>query len=163
MSATLKTPNIGQFQAWAKAYADLGHTVVATQVFAEAERKRVDAYIEPLFRTFAFYVSPDMGDTSERITDRKQLYLTDLESPEYKRYLAECDKANRAHGWTGETGYCPALVAETFQMDAERALLESASKMFGVDFTTAHGDMRAKALDLLIGATVKAWHERRAA
>jgi hypothetical protein len=47
------------------------------------------------------------------------------------RYFADLDAAYREAGWTDlEPGYCPALMAESLQRDAERALIESARVAF---------------------------------
>lgn len=155
----MKQPTIQQFKKWAIANAGLGMTVVCAQAFAKTERQRVDAYIAPIFASFTFHVSDDFKraeDGDVRITDISRLYLTDLDSENYKAFVEACADAHAANGWTGEREYCPALVAEQLQREAERALLKSGSDLLGVDLTSTYGDQRTQALDLLLGATVKA-------
>jgi hypothetical protein len=160
------TPNLQTFKAWSSRNARVGHTVALAMAYAQCKREQVDAYIKPIFDLFDFYPSEDMvahGVPRERITDPERLYMTDLEGADYKRFLKECDKEHRAHGFPGPKGHCPALVAEDLQRKAEHALLLAGGELFGVDFTVTHGETRQKAIDLLLGATLKAWSEKRRA
>ena len=68
------------------------------------------------------------------------------------RYYAECDAEHRRNGFTGPSGYCPALIAEDLRRQAEYALLLAASDLLGAEFTECYGDSRKKAVDLLLGA-----------
>jgi len=160
----MKHPTLQQFKAWARSHAQLGHAVVMAQAFAQCKREQVDAYIKPVFELFDFYVSDQFvarGMQRERITDINRLYMTDLQGADYLAFLHECDVEHRKHGYKGKPGHCPALEAEELQRIAEHALLKAGSDLFGVDFCDVYGDNRKKALDLLIGATLKAY--RRAA
>jgi hypothetical protein len=154
----MKTPTLQEFKRWSKAHGGLAEAVCMAQAFAQCERERVDAYIKPLFELFDFYVAErfvERGRPQERITDVNRLYLTDLEGAEYKRFVEECDKEHRAHGFKGKAGHCPALVAESLQIIAENALLKAGGELLGVDFTSTSMELRAKALDLLLGACLK--------
>lgn len=156
----MKTPNITAFRAWAIRHAQTGHSVLMARAYAQLMRERVDAYIQPLFASYTFYVSDDVAARTgrrERITDIKRLYLTNLQGRDYLDFLEDCDHAHRKHGFTGPAGHCPALVAEELQRKAEYALLLAASDLFGVELQNTYGETRANALDLLIGATIKAW------
>jgi hypothetical protein len=132
------------------------------ELFAKTERERVDAYINPLFELFNFYVdskwSDRVGPPGERITDIDKLYLTDLDSPEYKRFMEECDKEHRKHGFTGKPGYCPALIAEHLHIETENLLLDHAfeSLSLGFDRSLLWGERREQLLKLVISMTVQA-------
>jgi hypothetical protein len=154
----MNKPTLQQFKRWAKAHHQLAYAVVAAQAFAQCERERVDAYIQPVFELFDFYVDAkflDRGRPQERITDIRRLYLTDLESAEYKAFMHECDVEHRKHGFKGPEGHCPALVADALRIKAENALLEAVGALFGVDFIATSLEHRAKALETLLGACLK--------
>ena len=68
---------------------------------------------------------------------------------------------HRKHGFTGPQGHCPALEAEELQRRAERALLESGSELFGTDIGETYGDLRKRALNLLLSACLA--NQRKAA
>lgn len=129
------------------------------KTFAEVERERVDTYIKPLFELYNFCVSKEhrrSGDPDERITDVDRLWLTDLDSPQYLEFMAECAKEHRKHGWTGPADHCPALVADCVRIDAENLLIEHTSKSLPLGFEDIHiyGEHRKKLLDLVIGMTL---------
>ena len=122
----MNKPSLTEFTAWAKAHKQLALTVCKTQAFAQIERERVDAYIKPIFDSYEFY-----DDNKQRITDRTQLYLSTDEQL-VARYYEECDRAHREHGYNGEPGTCPALIAEHLAIQAENALLDAACKLIGL-------------------------------
>lgn len=130
------------------------------QTFAQAERERVDAYIKPLFELYNFYPDEKWREKGrmkmDRITDIDRLYLTDLESPQYKEFMAECAKEHRKHGWTGPADHCPALVADGIRVNAENLLIEHTSKSLPLGFEDIHiyGEHRKKLLDLVVSMTV---------
>lgn len=156
----MKQPTLQQFKRFAKQNASLAYAVAVAQAFAQCERERVDAYIEPMFQSFSFHARADWG--GDLLTKAKQAYLCGDEAGIAKFY-AEADKLHRIHGFKGEAGYCPALVAEEIQRKAERAILEAGSEFLGVDFANTYGETRKKALDLLMGACLKARAEKQAA
>jgi hypothetical protein len=55
------------------------------------------------------------------------------------------------------------LVAEEIQRKAEAALLKVGGEFIGQDFTNLFGDLRKRALELLMGACLQAAKERKAA
>ena len=156
--------DLQKFQKWANDNAELGHAVAMAQAFAELQRERVDAYIQPIFNGFCFHYAAKWEDSgrglSGPIDSPKHLYLCDDEA-QMALYYEACDKAHRAHGFKGPHGHCPALVAENLLMEAQRHLLKSGSELFGVNFEDVYGEQRAKAIGLLMGATIKAWSERK--
>ena len=159
----MNAPNVEQFKQWAADNADLGHAVAMAQAFAQVQRERVDAYIKPIFEDFGFEYSQKTelrSGRTGRIPSPRDLYLCDDEAG-LARFYECCDQEHRKHGFNGPHGHCPALVAENLLMEAERYLLEAGSKFFGVDFTMIFGEQRKQATDLLMGATIKAWSERK--
>jgi hypothetical protein len=147
MSAIM--PSLSQFKLWSKQHASLAMSVVAAQAFAQVERERVNAYIDPLFSEYGF-----KDEDGQPIKDVRHLYLCrdeDLCADFYKA----CDYEHRKHGFTGKDGHCPALVAEHLQIIAESALIEAGAKLINIE-SDLYGDNRAKMLDLLLGACLKA-------
>lgn len=151
----MKTPTLQQFQSWARDNRLLALAVCQAQAFAECERKRVDAYQLPIFKRYNFKVREEWLKPDSRhqqtIDSPRDLYLSDQEEL-CAQYYAECHAANIAHGWKGNPDHCPALVAENLLMEAQRALLESGAELLGMDLTACYGDLRKRALDLLLGA-----------
>lgn len=137
-------------------FQNCARAAMMAQAFAQLERERVDAYIQPLFEIYTFTVSPDMcgrgdRDAGQVITDRGRLYLApDSQTTPFYR---ECDKEHRKHGFTGPEGHCPALTAEHLQIIAENNLLDYglAGLELGFDRSALWGEKRKKMLDLLLG------------
>lgn len=156
----MNPPTLEQFKAWAKDCAPAARAVLMARVFAQMERERVDAYIRPIFDSYRFTVAKEWRHGPEKdsiITRPKDLYLSDDEVL-CAAYFEDCDKAHRAHGFKGPHGHCPALTAEHLVMVAESALIGLAKPLFGLE--DVYGDDRAKYLELLIGACLKAESER---
>jgi hypothetical protein len=148
--ATRVPPTVDQFKTWARRNQPVAKAVLLARAFAALERQRVDAYIAPIFASYGFtYGAIARGQLTGLIPTQKDLYLAD-DGPQMAAYYAECDAAHRAHGFTGPDGHCPALTAETLVRDAERALMDQALPLFGIE--DVYGDDRAKYLELLIGA-----------
>ena len=160
----MKTPTLQEFKRWSREHYQLAHAVCAATAFAQCQRERVDAYVQPIFERYGFEVSERFVERGmdRRITDIKRLYLTDLDAPEYLDFLDECHAAHRAHGFKGPHGHCPALVAEDLQRTAEHALISAGRELLGIEDAPLYGENRAKMLDLLMGACLKR-DERRAA
>lgn len=118
--------------------------MILAQAFAKTERERVNTYILPLFQTFTF-----VNAEGERITDPELLYECEDDAL-CAAYYTACEKAHREHGFTGDDGACPALVAESTVLKAEWAVLEVIEKFAGVDSFSVDLDIRAKALDLCV-------------
>jgi hypothetical protein len=156
---------VAEFEKWAHDCAGLARAVCMAKAFAELERERVNAYIRPIFDSVKFTVAAKWsknGDEPERILNPDHLYLSDQEAM-VADYFAECDHAHRAHGFRGEPGHCPALEAAELQRIAENALIDLARPLFGFDSSDLFGELRTKALDLLLGACLKAERDRIAA
>lgn len=157
MSSTMKQPTLTEFKHWSRENYRLAHAVCLAQAFAECERKRVDTYIQPIFEKYGFRADLTLDRKEEwhnkPLTTPRDLYLS--EDPRIPAYYEECDAAHRAHGFTGPTGHCPALVAESLLTDAENALLDSGAELIGIDRGLLYGVNREKMLNLLLGAALK--------
>lgn len=155
MTTNPSAPSVEKLKAWAKENRELALVVVQAMAFAQVERERVDAYIEPIFLKYGFtndFDSPRNTHKGEPLTKSKDLYLS-ADEERCKEYYAECDRAHREHGYRGEEGTCPALVAEDIQVQAENVLLKSLEAFLGVGgFYTL--DARKRALDLALNACV---------
>ena len=159
----MRTPGLQEFKLWARQNNQLARAVCLAQAFAECERARVDAYIQPIFETFGFEYGKEItrGQHTGLIPTPRDLYLCEDEAG-LARFYAACDAAYRAHGFKGEDGHCPALEAENMLMVAQRALIEAAEPLFGVSFNSCYGEQRKNLLNLLLGACLKS-NERKAA
>lgn len=152
-----KTPTLDEFKQFSRDIAPAARAVLLARIHVDHERERVNAYIRPIFDRYRFeYGAIAKGLHTGPIEDPKYLYLAD-DGPKMDAYFEECDAAHRAHGFTGPHGHCPALVAETLLMETERAFIELAEPLFGI--RDVYGDDRAKYLELLIGAALKAESE----
>ena len=142
--ATTKTLTLASLKRWAPKLRPLVVEMLAKRAFAEVERKRVDAYIAPVFARFRF-----VDDEGAVITNPKRLYHCE-DAAMCAAYYAACDIAHREHGFKGEPGECPALVAEHNQLKAEWAVLESMERFVGLDDGALARtlEIRAKALEL---------------
>jgi hypothetical protein len=143
--------NVEQFKQWAKDVQPAAKAVLMARVFAQMERERVNAYVQPILASYAFKADAFDGKFrggNETITKSSDLYLT--EDPRLPEFYAACDKAHRDHGFTGPDGHCPALTAEHLLVQTEQALIELAKPLFGID--DVYGENRTKYLELLIGA-----------
>ncbi len=154
-----KAPTLAAFTTWAQTHYPAAKTVLMARIFAEMERKRVDAYIAPIFAGYTFTVRPEWQDKLHKtiITTPRDLYLVETDAT-VTAFYADCDAAHRAHGFTGQAGYCPALVAESLVPMAENALMDMAEPLFGIEACDLYGDNREKYLELLIGACLKGGH-----
>lgn len=157
MRAASRTPTLAEFKRFARDVAPAARAVLMARVFAEMERERVRAYIRPIFDKYGFTYGAEWGDShaGEPIPDPEHLYLADDEV-QVACYFEECDRAHRAHGFTGPHGHCPALVAENLQRVAEGHMIDFAAELFGVNFSGVYGEDRKRLLDLLIGAALQA-------
>lgn len=150
--ATLNLPN---FKQWAKDCAPAAKAVLMAQAFAELERERVDAYIAPIFASYTFPVRADWQKRYGPVVKvPKDLYLSDAEDL-CTNYYEDCDRAHRAHGFTGPKGHCPALIAENLLMRAQSALIRLAEPLTGIDPDRVYGDDRKQYLHILVGACVR--------
>lgn len=159
----MTTPTLQQFKAFSADIAPAARAVLLARVFAQVERERVDAYILPIFRRYGFRYCGELADKcggdNQPVSKPGNLYL--CEDKRVPEYYAECDRAHREHGFTGPSGYCPALIAEHLVITTENALIDLAGPLFDCDFQRVYGDNRKKLLEILIGAGIKAERERR--
>jgi hypothetical protein len=158
----MKKPALADFKQHSRDIAPAARAVLMARAHAELTRERVDAYIQPIFESFNFHYSGELAEKcklSGPLPARKDLYLCG-DDVKVRAYFDACDLAHRERGFTGPKDHCPALIAENLQMETERAFLKLASPLFGVEFEDTYGEQRVKALDLLIGACIKAEGER---
>lgn len=123
---------------------------------ARTVRLQVDAYVAEIFARYRFLVSPEFlrpGSAADQvITTEADLYLTNLDAPEVAAFYRERDAAHSAHGFTVQTGVCPALLAEGAAIDAENSLLNHAERYLGVAFRESTEALREQALTLLLAS-----------
>jgi hypothetical protein len=146
MTNMATTLTVRKLQAWARVNRSFAMAALKARAIAEVERARVDAYIAPIFASYGFTCA------HTALTDPRKLYLSD-DDELCAAYFAACDVAHREHGYQGEAGTCPALVAEDLQRQSENMLLDSLAKFIGVDAVYSL-ELRRKALDIAIGACV---------
>jgi hypothetical protein len=108
--------------------------VLLARAYAETMRGKVNSIEASILEECPLYVSPEHaeGRADERIADPRKVWLTDLESPQYKEHLAETNKRLRAEGLKPDSmpdSHCPACVAECVQQDAEHLLIYAAAEM----------------------------------
>jgi len=149
-------PTLDEFKQWAKDCEPAARAVLMARVFAQMERERVNAYIRPIFDAYKFNDLPKIHDYQGQIKDVGDLYLC-ADDIQTALFYEDCDKAHRAHGFTGPKGHCPALRAEHLVIVTEQALMDLAKPLFGID--NVYGENRAKYLELLIGACLKSTQE----
>jgi hypothetical protein len=145
-----------KLKAWARENRALAMTVCKATAFAQLERERVDAYVEPIFDRYGF--TDEDGDP---ITSPERLYNCEDEQA-CSVYYAECLRAHAEHGWKGDPEHCPALVAEDLQIKAENLLLGSLAEFLGLGntmftFSSRHGnplETRKAVLELALGACI---------
>ena len=159
----MKAPSIEEFKTWAKENQSLALAVCKAQAFAECERERVDSYIRPIFNGFGFTYCGPMAEKmglKGPLPHPNDLYLCEDEAL-LTDYWKACDAAHREHGFRGEAGYCPALIAESNHIKIQNGLLRAGCDLFGLEDIPSLPDQRAKMLDLLLGACLI--KERKAA
>ena len=146
---------------------------IAALLYAQAEaqtiRAHVDSYAPAVFEAHRerFTIAPGKRSLAvrleiETIETEDDLSVVDLDSPEVQAYYADLDKANKAHQdalppeyHDLPEGHCPALVARSNEIKAERELFEHAADYYDFlkyeDGTTRilHGEKRETMLRLL--------------
>jgi hypothetical protein len=136
--------------------------LLVRKAFAQVERERVDAIQKRELRQQYYYGRID--ERQVRITNPRESYLMDDDSA--KRYFEKLNAIHLADGFADAArGYCPALVAETKETEAEWALIKAAEEFFpGVTndklLCGIKGlpglETRHKYLDLLCGLCINA-------
>lgn len=146
MAATTKLPvTPAMLERWMDEHGDaLVEQLNRAEQRAAEVRAAVDQYIEPIFHTFGFRNCR----TGEPITHSKYLYLTGTVQDDLcDQYYAACDVAHREHGHDLPAGHCPALIAESEQIEAESALIDSVGKLMG--FENVYGEHRKQLFRIL--------------
>ena len=154
----MRTPSLQEFKALAKSNRPLALAVCVAQARAECERERVDAYVRPIFDTYGFQCSAH--GTSGPVANVGYLYL--CEDARIPEFYSACDRAHRAHGFTGPDGHCPALTAEYALVEAQNVLIDAGKKLLAIDNAVMSLAHRKQMLDLLLSACLNE-QERRAA
>lgn len=137
-----KALTVTGLQRWAHANRAAVLAMLAARNHAAAERVRVDAYIAPVFASFAFPAGMD----GEAIIKPGDLYLCE-DAELCAAFYGACDTAHRANGFTGEAGYCPALIADHAAIQTENVVVRSMEHLLGVE--VLHLDHRAELLAMV--------------
>ena len=128
--------------------------LIAKRAYAETLREKVDAiYTEVLsLPEFAIYKDLDEHCDGSRITERELIYLSKDENTVQKIY-AEIDHRYRVTGIKSEEmpqDFCPALLAEREQLDAERKLMLLGNRVTGIYYQEILSlEIRKEYLELL--------------
>jgi len=70
-----------------------------------------------------------LDEDGNRVLNHKLAYKI-ADEDHAKEFFSLCDKATAKAGYKLAAGYCPALIAETAKMKAERALVDKAGPLF---------------------------------
>lgn len=140
-------------------------TLLVATAFAQCERERVDKIQRKVLADQIFHGRKHISRDEEvqyRVTEPRESYHMDELSA--KRYHDTLNAIHVANGYAkAAEGYCPALVAETLQTEAEWAVIEAAQAFFPdisnnrlLCGTKDLGglELRKKWLDLCIGLVV---------
>lgn len=131
--STHKMPTMDQITPAIRAAVQ---NVIAARKHAAAERAKMAAVDAELLEKHALYVRAEYlerrgdGVKEQRITEEKHIYLTDLDGAPYNAYMDERRARIAAMGYNLKGDYCPALIAEHEQSQAEHALIEAAAALF---------------------------------
>lgn len=111
--------------------------VLMTMAHAQLMREKVDAIQREILAECPLTpgeLATKMEETAP-ITNPKDVYLCD-DAAQLEDYYAECDKRTRAAGLKPvdmATEYCPALVAESAQREAEHLMLDCFAELIEFD------------------------------
>jgi hypothetical protein len=112
----------------AKSLTPAVNAVLMARVFAESERERVDDIARKVLSEQNYYGRKDYH-SGDRITDPKKSWLLDDQS--FATYHAKMQAIHLANGFADAAkGFCPALVAEEVERQAEHVLIECAAEFF---------------------------------
>lgn len=147
----------------AKALTANVNALILTRAVAEVERKRVDAITAQVLAEDV-YMAEDHDGKEYRITEpSKAWHMNDADA---ERFYGKLNAIHLAAGFAkAADGFCPALVAENLQLEAEWALISAAEEFFpGVTNnqllcgTEKKGglEFRQEYIDLLCGLVVNA-------
>lgn len=145
MKATTKTAH-----KVAAAIASEVADVLASQVIAEETRQRVDAIAAAvLAANAAAFPVATVDDVCE------------LSDAQVDAFFQLVEAANREAGYEFPAGYCPALIAEDAQHQAENRLVEVAAPIFKLkpETVTRNAIHRRKFVSLAVGLVTAADRE----
>lgn len=120
--------------------------LLAKREKAQAVRKHVDGYIEPVL--LKANLKDDQGNT---ITDHRHVFLCE-DDEKVNAFFAACDSAHAENGYDMPEGFCPALTAEHEAIKAENAVMDAASQAMDAPFHNLNLKSRRKFFDLVIKA-----------
>lgn len=131
---------------------------LVTRTLAQAKRAEVDVIERQLLTEHVLMATlchhpedASRGYAPYRITDPKKTYLCE-DRAACKEYHDACNRRERAAGIKPADmpdEYCPALVAESLQTQAENVLIQHAGRAAGLEACMLHGDKRDQYLDLV--------------
>jgi hypothetical protein len=136
---------------------EAARTVFVAMAFVETIKPVVVGYEKAILAKHQFHIAKqwtDKGIADEIILDPDHSYL--LEDADFQVYFEECNKAREAaHLKVDNPEFCPLLVAEHLQSDAENYLIESMQEVTHIEPSSLYGDNRKKFLDLTLKLLVK--------
>jgi hypothetical protein len=134
-----------------------GQVVLLNMANAKMEREKIDTMHREILDEGNYLVRPEFAERRakgpERITDPKLAYLmSDEQAAVYNAYI---QRSLERMGYNLPDGYCPALIAESEQTQAEHLLIELSAHIAGVTvhqlFCSAKGmENYRKYVDLLL-------------
>lgn len=134
------------------------NTYLLARAYAETKRAEVDKIQRQILADDEYFAAKRLPKGRRgpryRVTEPKDSWL--MEEDDAQRYYAKLNAIHLAAGFEDAAkGYCPALVAENLQVQAENVLLESASEELGNKIgSDIYGENRKKMLDLIVGLVV---------
>lgn len=135
-----------------KEMVEAAKTVFVAMAIVETIKPVVIGYEKDILIKYKFHIAKqwtDKGIADEIILDPAHSYL--LEDADFQVYLAECNQAREAaHLKVDKPEFCPLLVAESLQSDAENGLIESMREVTHLEPSSLYGDNRKKFLDLTL-------------
>lgn len=116
---------------------ELVRLYVLTMAYHRAIKQRTDAiYAAVLQEMTILYSAENREHAGERITNKEDLYMADLDSQEISDYYAECHRRMVADGVKPKamnSDHCPALVSGNMAMEVQHELADVAGKPLGID------------------------------
>lgn len=122
---------------------DAVKTLILAQAYRQTVEPVVTAYQTAILTRHGFHIAPEWLERRHAAEDRiitnpRDAYL--LSDEDSAVIYAEYDQAAIAAGFTDlEPGYCPLLVAENLERQAENAVIEAAEYVAGLKLEHANG------------------------
>jgi hypothetical protein len=127
--------------------------VLLTMAHSKVTTERVNSYAVPLFRSMGFVEGKEsLHEAGQAITDPKYGYLAfeNSKCPLFDEYEKLLHQKHLDHGYEVKLGYCPALIADNQQREAENQLIQFMEKSIGMPQWILIED-REKMLNLYVG------------